>query len=469
MVADSIYRIQDRPLFTPNRGRNQEIVKTKDLLNLSAVVKEIHDGESPDSKMFPIVFDNIFQKYVFYGGKNDSGYSVRSITFDNKPFKLWQTQLNFAVWCATSALGISAQHLTNMKYPMVRSLYLFHTYYHIRRILHICSIKIPGETGFQRYANNFDEEGVKRVFAKYCRGTTYKLEDFRNEKNEKSYQPNARKSVYLEESSSMRWIIQSSGGLIGDGPQKLSESVGIFTYLVLSAQMGASASITGTQSKNEIARIRFKEYFENLVKREISVIEDIRSFNEILKISGARPNYNVGEGVYFMPSDMILKGGEPKSIKYKINKTTSDKTNRIGLNERVNYEIIGESEGDKSEREKEKEQEEEAEREERGTEGAGEVSEDDSDDETITTSDKSYESSGTDGSDDEDDHYHNSHSRSTSRYHPRKSVYKKIMTDVKTKKKKKSNLKIDHDEEKIAVILAITSVFAVIYAFKKRK
>ena len=43
------------------------------------------------------------------------------------------------------------------------------------------------------------------------------------------------------------------------------------------------------------------------------------------------------------------------------------------------------------------------------------------------------------------------------------------MADVKTKKKRKSTLKIDHDEEKIAVILAITSVFAVIYAFKKRK
>merc|ERR1711911_337736 len=186
-----------------------------------------------------------------------------------------------------------------MKYPMVRSLYLFHPYYHIRRILHICSIKIPGDPGFKRYANKFDEEGVRRVFAKYCRGTTYKLEDFRNEKNEKTYQPNARKSVYLEESSSMRWIIQNSGGLIGDGPQKLSESVGIFTYLVLSAQMGASASITGTQSKNEIARIRFKEYFENLVKRKIDVIEDIRSFNEIVGVTGVRPNYNVGEGVSF--------------------------------------------------------------------------------------------------------------------------------------------------------------------------
>ena len=60
MVANSIYRIQDRPLFKPNQGKNQEIVRTKDLLNLSAVVQEIYDGKGPDSKMVPIVFDNIF-------------------------------------------------------------------------------------------------------------------------------------------------------------------------------------------------------------------------------------------------------------------------------------------------------------------------------------------------------------------------------------------------------------------------
>merc|ERR1711911_108089 len=205
-----------------------------------------------------------------------------------------------------------------MKYPMVRSLYLFHPYYHIRRILHICSIKIPGETGFQRYANKFDEEGVRRVFAKYCRGTTYKLEDFRNEKNEKTYQPNAGKSVYLEESSSMRWIIQSSGGLIGDGPAKLSESVRIFTYLVLSSQMGASAAITGSLSKNEVARIKFLEYFNNLVRRKEDIIEDIQSFNQIVKVTGVRPNYNIGEGTYFLPSDMILTGGLPKTVRYCI-------------------------------------------------------------------------------------------------------------------------------------------------------
>ena len=39
----------------------------------------------------------------------------------------WQTQLNFAMWCASSASGISSE-----QHPMP---YRFHVYYHVRRIL----------------------------------------------------------------------------------------------------------------------------------------------------------------------------------------------------------------------------------------------------------------------------------------------------------------------------------------------
>ena len=72
--------------------------------------------------------------------------------------------------------------------------------------------------------------------------------------------------------------------------------------------MGARAAITGDLSKNEVARIKFMEYFNNFVKRKENIIENIQSFNQIVKATGVRPNYNVGEGAYFMPSDMILTG-----------------------------------------------------------------------------------------------------------------------------------------------------------------
>ena len=46
--------------------------------------------------------------------------------------KLWQTQLNFAVWCASSACGVSSEHLNYAKHSMVRAVYQFDIYYHVR-------------------------------------------------------------------------------------------------------------------------------------------------------------------------------------------------------------------------------------------------------------------------------------------------------------------------------------------------
>ena len=53
--------------------------------------------------------------------------------WDHYKFILWESQLNFVVFCASSACGVSIEQL-NAKEPMIRSIYRFHVYYHIRRI-----------------------------------------------------------------------------------------------------------------------------------------------------------------------------------------------------------------------------------------------------------------------------------------------------------------------------------------------
>ena len=56
-----------------------------------------------------------------------------------------KTQLNFAVWCATSACGVSAQHLNNKSHAMVKSVYGFHAYYHIKKVRQRLQILLPSE------------------------------------------------------------------------------------------------------------------------------------------------------------------------------------------------------------------------------------------------------------------------------------------------------------------------------------
>ena len=63
-------------------------MKTKDLLNIFIIVKEEYDGSSPDSKMFPVVFKNIFLDYVLFGAEKDKGYSSRTKTSNEDPFRL---------------------------------------------------------------------------------------------------------------------------------------------------------------------------------------------------------------------------------------------------------------------------------------------------------------------------------------------------------------------------------------------
>ena len=45
--------------------------------------------------------------------------------WNKAPMRLWQTQLNFALWCASSACWVSLAHLNYTKHPMIRSVYHF--------------------------------------------------------------------------------------------------------------------------------------------------------------------------------------------------------------------------------------------------------------------------------------------------------------------------------------------------------
>ena len=51
--------------------------------------------------------------------------------WNKAPLKLWQTQLNYAVFCASSACGVSSADVNYTKHPMIRSVYHFHVYYKV--------------------------------------------------------------------------------------------------------------------------------------------------------------------------------------------------------------------------------------------------------------------------------------------------------------------------------------------------
>ena len=67
----------------------------------------------------------------------------------NEYFHMYLCQLNFALFCATSTIGISWQHL-NHPNLLVRSVYRFYVYFHVRLMLHDLGILFPHEDGFTK-------------------------------------------------------------------------------------------------------------------------------------------------------------------------------------------------------------------------------------------------------------------------------------------------------------------------------
>ena len=137
-----MFRYNPNANYQPNGGCYLQILSGKDLYKQMIVIS------SKDT--FPVRFPNIFVDYPL--GQMKVGDKLWT-NWNKAPLKLWQTQLNFVVFCASSACGVSSEHLNYAKHPMIRAVYRFHVYYHMRRILKELQVPLPQETGFNTADN----------------------------------------------------------------------------------------------------------------------------------------------------------------------------------------------------------------------------------------------------------------------------------------------------------------------------
>ena len=77
---------------------------------------------------FKIKLDEIYFSYAFLNGQPYQTYT------DKKGFGAYMSQLNFATHCASTACGISSEHLL-AEDAMIRSIYRFHVVFQTRKIL----------------------------------------------------------------------------------------------------------------------------------------------------------------------------------------------------------------------------------------------------------------------------------------------------------------------------------------------
>ena len=240
--------------------------------------------------------------------------------WDHYKLTLWQTQLNFAVFCASSASGVSVEHL-NANRPMIRSVYHFHVYYYIRRILKILEIPLPYENSFNQYNNPYNHKKFIGICSEYR--VSNDLTKWRNQKYFSRWQTRAWETgkpgmSYINENSFSRWIIEKSDVLTMLGIQKLSETVRDYTYLILTSQTSTRGPIVGHEARNLDAQRVFLNTFENIVNRTVDIPEDIQRFQKTLQYVRSKVDYAIGEFIYMLPSDMNLRIGKIKWCNNKI-------------------------------------------------------------------------------------------------------------------------------------------------------
>ena len=189
--------------------------------------------------------------------------------------RLWQSQVNFAVWCASSACGVSSVHLNYTKHPMIIAVYHFHVYYHVRRFLKRLKVPLPHGPSFNTTDNPYTESKVFKICEDYS--VPNDPMKYLVEKYYWTYQRGVRwPDDYIDPDSMTRWILEKSDGFTDVGLLKISESVRAYAYLILSSQASARSGIVGNTASALTAQSAFFNNFENVVNRRVDVREDIK-------------------------------------------------------------------------------------------------------------------------------------------------------------------------------------------------
>ena len=239
------------------------------------------------------------------------------------------------MFCVTSALGISWQHL-NHQNLLVRSVYRFHVYFHIRLILHELGILLPHEDGFSQVKNGYIQSGyyilcddcgidptVTWMYGVWFYTTDYAIFGHEVKATERS-----------PPDSLTQWIITQSKGFTKKGIEKLSRSVRTYVYLVLTSQVQARSRIVGNSAPAMDAQKVFQSTFKALINEDYSISIDIERYQGVLKHAPSKADFSVGTSIYMPPSNLNLNIGRTKGYNNEILVSNTDM--KIGSNRDIN-------------------------------------------------------------------------------------------------------------------------------------
>ncbi|MEW8317033.1 MAG: hypothetical protein AB2653_18585 [Candidatus Thiodiazotropha endolucinida] len=323
---------------------------------------------------FQAIFPDIFADYQNPPLTGDVTMANKAWhTWKGTPFDWWQCQLNFALWCATAGCGVSFEdHLqaASEKHPLFASLYSFHVYYTIRRLLEELRVALPGDHSHSWHQNTFDSRAYKRLCSEFgvspdtdwrqkldhgCQGlgswSTFMTPSGEYRHSHYSDGPffHPKDAIRHNRDISRAWttfILDKSDGFTQAGVERLNDSIRTYVWAILGAQAQTRSNILKAGTGFD-AQKQFLANIEDAIASPVDIPSSIARYQKTLQYASTPLDFVFGIGLYLSPSDMALHPGNVQGYNNEIVIAGSDAV--IGHNPGINEpEPISGTKGEKT-------------------------------------------------------------------------------------------------------------------------
>ena len=292
----------------------------------------------------------------------------------------WPQQLNFALWCSTTQQLFPPGSILNLT-PQVRSFYLFHVYFTIRRILYeIGGIEsvgaLPDDPTFNQKTNKYEIASYKKVCGEFGidpssdlrfthgknhglgnlyigvtyerpRSTDYNYPDpdlalFDDEcitdRRDPNYKANGISFVRNDQGADKQFeyfVLNYSQGLTRAGLARINQSIEAYCYCILSVQARTRSTIHGVSGCAIEMQREFHERIEDSITLK-NISASVQRYQEAIADTRMRLDFSVAKGVWLMPSRMVIN--TESIVGYDNFLVITDDTMKLGVNNNINRE-----------------------------------------------------------------------------------------------------------------------------------
>ena len=308
----------------------------KDLLE--AHIQVVVPGKASGRGDFTADVEDIFSKYRL---PHISSETVVGL-WQTNPMGFWQNQVNFAVWCSTTGCGVSWRDHLDIDRPLARSVFRFHTYYQVRRILDELQVPLPQDQAWDPFQNPYDRRAYERLCREFgvdpatdwrANGPNRGLGRVYNYWTNNGYHPvgngeyDSSKMSFTRQTSNRyihvdfikqdapnadtawgTFVLDKSEGFTSAGIERLNDSIRTYVWEILGAQAQTRSAILGAGTSFD-AQKQFLANVEDAISSPEDIPSAIERYQSVLQNASSKVDYVFGTGLYMAPSDMRLHIG----------------------------------------------------------------------------------------------------------------------------------------------------------------